>query len=122
MTVTKKPAPLQRDGQAPTNRKEKQMHTDSNSVTLDEAVTRLEDIVDFHAPSPDGCGSWTLERLFRSLPEGGYGTNYKAVVHVPHTWPGLAPGIFWLEATSNDPVDALDKLADLIVEKAPVAA
>ncbi|MEU3476417.1 hypothetical protein [Rhodococcus sp. NPDC006774] len=98
------------------------MHTDSISVTLDEAVTRLEDIVGFHAPSPDGCGSWTLERLFRSLPEGGYGTNYKAVVHVPHTWPGLPAGIFWLEASSNDPVDALDKLADLIITKAPVAA
>ena len=122
MTAAKSPPRGNGTGSTSTNRKEKQMPTQSISVTLDEAVTRLEEIVDFHAPQPDGYGSWTLERHFRSLPEGGYGTNYKAVVHVPHTWTCLPPGIFWLAVSSDDPVDALDKLADLIIEKAPVAA
>lgn len=98
------------------------MHTDSISVTLDEAVTRLEEIVDLHAPRVEGCGRWELERRFLSLTDGSYGTHYRAVAYIPESWAGSESGVFWLEATSEDPVDALDKLANLIIAKAPVAA
>ncbi|MCA1009075.1 hypothetical protein LCL87_25465 [Rhodococcus hoagii] len=71
MTETRKPAPVQRDGQAPTNRKEKQMHDKTTAETLDEAIARMNNLLErrwwFMEGSQALFGGW---RVAAPLPTG----------------------------------------------------
>lgn len=112
MTETRKPAPVQRDGQAPTNRKEKQMQDNNTPETFAEAKARLEKIMregDLRGLTP----LWEVRNSYEGI---------HAAITVPASWAhpraGLLPSGIARVITVTHPTEAeaMSALADLAAE------
>lgn len=103
MTGTKKPAPVQRDGQAPTNRKEKQMHDNNNPESLTDAIARLTALLE---------GRWWLMEQSVAL-FGGWRVTAPLPAGVTHS---DVNEIGQLEAEGPDLASLVTTLADKVAE------
>ncbi|MCU7531599.1 hypothetical protein LRM64_24795 [Prescottella equi] len=92
MIETRKPAPVQRDGQAPTNRKEKQMRRKSTPETLDGAIKRLGRLLEGRywsmTQSETLFGGW---RVKASMPLGASHPSSADGIWITEDGPYLAP-------------------------------